>query len=155
MEIFLYFWCYSYDFVLLIRNPGNSLAVQWLRLSASIAGGPSLIPGWGGKILQVVCCVLWLVAQLCLTLCDSMDCSPPGSSLSMGFSRQEYQSGLPCPPPGELPNPGIEARSPTLQADSLLSEPPGKPASGVVWQKAKKNRHPGVIQTYMYIYGLP
>ena len=46
--------------------------------------------------------------------------------LSMGFSRQEYWSGLPCPPPGDLPNPGIEPRSPTLQADSSLSEPPGK-----------------------------
>ena len=44
-----------------------------------------------------------------------------------GFSRQEYCSGLPCPPPGDLPNPVIEPRSPTLQADSLLSEPPGKP----------------------------
>ena len=43
-----------------------------------------------------------------------------------GFSRQEHWSGLPCPPPGDLPNPGIEARSPGLQADSLLSEPPGK-----------------------------
>ena len=46
--------------------------------------------------------------------------------LSTGFSRQEYWSGLPCPPPGDLPHPGIEPRSPTLQADSLLSEPPGK-----------------------------
>ena len=44
--------------------------------------------------------------------------------LSMGFSRQEYWSGLPCPPPGDLPNVGIEPRSPALQADSLLSEPP-------------------------------
>ena len=44
----------------------------------------------------------------------------------MGFSRQEYWSGLPCPPPGDLLNPGIEFMSPTLQADSLLSEPPGK-----------------------------
>ena len=44
-----------------------------------------------------------------------------------GFSRQEYWSGLPCPPPGDLPNQGIEPRSPALQADSLLSEPPGKP----------------------------
>ena len=44
------------------------------------------------------------------------------------FSRQEYWSGLPCPPPGDLPNPGIEPRSPALQADSFLpSEPPGKP----------------------------
>ena len=44
----------------------------------------------------------------------------------MGFSRQEYWSGLPFPSPGDFPNPGIEPRSPTLQADSLLSEPPGK-----------------------------
>ena len=44
----------------------------------------------------------------------------------MGFSRQEYWSGLPHPPPGDLPNPGIEPRSPALQADSLLSQPPGK-----------------------------
>ena len=45
----------------------------------------------------------------------------------MGFSRQEYKSGLPCPPPGGLLNPGIEPGSPALQADSLLSESPGKP----------------------------
>ena len=51
-----------------------------------------------------------------------MDCCPPGSS--MGFSRQ-YWSGLPFPSPGDLPNPGIEPRSPALQADSLLTEPPG------------------------------
>ena len=44
-----------------------------------------------------------------------------------GFSMQEYWSGLPCPPPGEFPNPGIEPRSFTLWADSLPSEPPGKP----------------------------
>ena len=47
--------------------------------------------------------------------------------LSMEFSRQEYWSGLPFPSPGDLPNPGIEPRSPALQADTLLSEPPGKP----------------------------
>ena len=49
--------------------------------------------------------------------------------LSMGFSRQRYWSGLPCPPPGDLPDLGIETMSltsPALQADSLLSEPPGK-----------------------------
>ena len=43
-----------------------------------------------------------------------MDCSPPGS-LSMGFSRQEFWSGLPWPPPGNLPNPEIEPRSPTCR----------------------------------------
>ena len=46
--------------------------------------------------------------------------------LSMGFSRQEYWKGLPFPPPGDLPNPGIKPRSSTLQADSLLSEPLAK-----------------------------
>ena len=46
---------------------------------------------------------------------------------SMGFSRQEYWSGLSFPSPGGLPNPGIEPRSPALQADALPSEPPGKP----------------------------
>ena len=45
---------------------------------------------------------------------------------SMGFSRQEYWSGLPFPSPGNLPDPGIEPRSPALQADALQSEPPGK-----------------------------
>ena len=44
---------------------------------------------------------------------------------SMGFSRQEYWSGLPFPSPGDLPDPGIEPRSPALQADTLTSEPPG------------------------------
>ena len=46
---------------------------------------------------------------------------------SMGFSRQECWSGLPFPSPGDLPDPGIELRSPALQADALPSEPPGKP----------------------------
>ena len=47
--------------------------------------------------------------------------------LSMGFFRQEYWSGLPFPSPGDLADPGIEPGSPTLQADALTSEPPGKP----------------------------
>ena len=50
------------------------------------------------------------------------------ASLSMGFSRQEYWNVLPFPLPGDLPNPGIETGSPALQADSSLSEPPGKEA---------------------------
>ena len=47
--------------------------------------------------------------------------------LFMGFSKQEYWTGLPCPPPGDLPNPGIKPVSSALQADSLLSETSGKP----------------------------
>ena len=70
-----------------------------------------------------VVCVCWPLSP---TLCDPMDCSPWDSSVH-GFSRQEYQSGFPCPSPVGLPDPGIEPRSPTLQADSLPSELPGKP----------------------------
>ena len=50
----------------------------------------------------------------------------PYALLSMGFSRQEYWSGLPFLSPGDLPDPGVEPGSPALQADSLLPEPPGK-----------------------------
>ena len=50
-------------------------------------------------------------------------------TLSLGFSRQEYWSELPCPPPEDLPNPGIKPGSPELQADSLPSKPTGKPIS--------------------------
>ena len=58
---------------------------------------------------------LCLVIQSCLTLCNPMECSsvssPHQSPLSMGFSRQEYHSGLPFPPPGDLPNTGIKPSS--------------------------------------------
>ena len=52
------------------------------------------------------------------------------ASPSMGFSRQDSWSGLPFPSPGDLSNLGIKPRSPTLQADALTSEPPGKPYLG-------------------------
>ena len=68
-----------------------------------------------------------LVAKSCPPLCNPMDCSPP-APLSMEFPRQEYWSRLPCPSPGDLPDPGIKPRSPALQADSLPSEPPRRPA---------------------------
>ena len=57
-----------------------------------------------------------------------MDSSLHQAPLSMGFSKQEYWSGLPFPSPGDLPDSGIEPRSPALQADTLLFEPPGKPS---------------------------
>ena len=86
--------------------------------------------------------------------------------LSMGFSRQEYLSGLPFPSPGHLPGPGIKPGSPTLQADALTSEPPGKPRyiigscyitqggqRGALWWL--KGRDGGVGEAgniYIYIY---
>ena len=57
--------------------------------------------------------------ESCPTLCDPRDRGAWQAPLSLGFSRQEYWIGLPFPYPGDFPNPGTEARSPTLQADSL------------------------------------
>ena len=90
---------------------------------------------WLGKSSPRPCCfsedlkgVKVLVAQLCPTLFEPMDYSPPGSSVH-GISRQEYWSELPFPPPGDLPDPGIELAFPVshaLQVDSLPAEPSGK-----------------------------
>ena len=66
------------------------------------------------------------IAQLCPTLCNPWTVAHQALP-SMEFSRQEYWSRLPFPSPGNLPDPGIEPRSPTLQADALTSVPPGKP----------------------------
>ena len=97
--------------------------LEWVAISFSNACMHS-------KLLQSC---LWIsyvkwseVAQSCPTLCDPWAVAhqaPP----SMGFSRQEYWSGLPLPSPGDLPDPGIEPRSPALQADALTSAPPGNP----------------------------
>ena len=56
-----------------------------------------------------------------------MECSPPGSSVH-GVSQQEYWSGLPFPPPGDLPDPGVEPMSAALVGESFTNEPPGKPS---------------------------
>ena len=85
-------------------------------------------------ILPSFVCVLCLVSQSGLTIWDPMDCSPPGSSVrgdspgkNTRVSGHVLNTGVGChPPPGDLPNSGIEPRSATLPADSLSSEPPGK-----------------------------
>ena len=87
----------------------------------SIFVGPNTYIIW--KILFKM--IVMLVTQSCLTLCDPMDRSLPGSSVHE-FSRQEYWSGLPFPSPGELPNPGIDPWSPASQADSLPLELQGR-----------------------------
>ena len=61
--------------------------------------------------------------------------------LSMGFSRQEYWSGLPFPSPGALPDPGIKPGSPGLPADALPSEPPGKLLFSKVYIKLLSHLH--------------
>ena len=73
-----------------------------------------------------------VVTQLCLTLCDPMDCSPPGSSVHGILQARILEWGA-IPFSGELPNPGIEPESPALQVESLPSGPPGKPSSSTYY----------------------
>ena len=86
----------------------QSSVVLWQPLPGNRVGG--------NGIAQSSESVKVLVAELCLTLCDPMDCSPPGS-LSMEFSSQEYWSGLSFPYLGDLLDPGIKSAPPALQAD--------------------------------------
>ena len=74
-------------------------------------------------MLCVFCCAEFSCVQLFATV-GAIACQAP---LSMGFSRQEYWSGLPCPPPGDLSDPGIEPSSLALQADSWLLSHLGSP----------------------------
>ena len=74
--------------------------------------------------------------------------------LSMAFSRQEHRSWFPCPPPGDLPNSGMEPRSPALQADSLPSELPGRPQGPLlVNQKGLECFHWYEVQ--LFLLGCP
>ena len=103
-----------------------TLKMQCVKMSAiSLWEMEALIDNRVIYITDSVCvCVCVLVTQSCLTLWDPMDCSPP---LFKGFSRPEYGSRKPLPSPGDLPDPGRQPVSPEFQADSLPSEPLGKP----------------------------
>ena len=72
----------------------------------------------------MLCCAKWL--QLCQTLCNPRDCSLLGSSIH-GILQARILEYLPCPSPGDLPDPGIEPGSPSLHADSLLLSHQGSP----------------------------
>ena len=88
-------------------------------------------------VLSFYCCFYAAAAQslsrvrLCVTPWTAARQAP----LSMGFSRQEYWSGLPCRPPGDLPNPGTKPRSRALQADSLLLNHQGSPVGFIPFTK--------------------
>ena len=118
------------------RSPGEGHGNQLMFLPGEIHGQRGLVE-WltiFPTILKIY--IKWDVVKVKslsrVRLCDPWTVAhqaPP----SMGFSRQEYWSGLPFPSPGNLPNPGIKPRSPTLQADTLNSAPPEKPKWDVEW----------------------
>ena len=88
----------------------------------TVKGNPDLL-------LPVGCCCCLVTQSPTLVTPWTVACQ---ASLSTGFSRQEYWSGVPFPSPGDLPHPGIKPRSPALQADSLTTEIWGKPSLHII-----------------------
>ena len=104
--------------------------------------------------------VLCLISQSCLTLCDPMDCSPPGSSVH-GILQARILEWVAMPSSRGSSSPGIEPKSPTLQADSLPSEPPGKPKNTGVSSLSllqgifpTQGSNPGLLRCRQILYQL-
>ena len=121
----LWTWECIYIFEMLISFPLDTYWEVGLQ-------DPKTIPFfifWGSFILfSIMEAPVYIPSNSCSVMSDS---ATPWTvayqaSLSMGFFRQEYWSGLPFPSPGDLPDPGIKPKSPALKADALPSEPPGK-----------------------------
>ena len=111
----------------LVKTDSVALSSHFQKTVKSAYWFAKTLPLWIWNGVRV--CARAKSLQSCPGLYNAMDCShqPP---LSMGFSRQKYWSGLLCPPPGDLLNPGIKPvsfMSPAWQAGSLLLVPPGKP----------------------------
>ena len=111
---------------------GYPLQYSWASLVAQLVKNPPAMRepwvrslGWEDPLEKGTAATAAKSLQSCPTLCDPMD-------------RPEYWSGEPFPSPGDLPNPGIEPRSPVLQVDSLPADPQGKPENSLRKKLAKK-----------------
>ena len=113
----------SASLLLPLPNPSTTHSEPWSTYSKPWSSM------WNRELLVYVL-ILWSEVKWKLLGCAQLFVTPLTVAcqalLSVGFSRQEYWNEMPFPSPGDLPNPGIEPRSPTLWAGSLLSEPPGK-----------------------------
>ena len=123
-----------------LKCPDSSQCIKVHKMDINKCPFSEWSMGMKIRIIPVCCCLLWeeseagwaVVQVLSHSVVSDLFGTPWTVATRIlypwGFSRQDYWSGLPCPP-GDLPNPGIKPRSPTLQTDSLPSEPPGKPMS--------------------------
>ena len=130
----------NHTFVLLRYKPNDNVSTISLLITPKGLRKSTWVSLWPSKVSAQIAyrlldsfCISCCQIRMCVLSCSScvwlfvtpwtVARQPP---LSIGFSRQEYWNGLPCPPPGYLSQAGIEPTSPVLQADSLLSDPPGK-----------------------------
>ena len=130
------------SFCICLKDPGalqvseQPGTLAWIPLQNRLLLGGVRYPSSCSSLANVQELCAWRAQSLkhAWLFCDSMNCTCP-VPLSMGFSRQEYWSGLPFPPPGDLPDPGIESTcpvSPTLVGGFFSTEPPEKPP-GILW----------------------
>ena len=117
-------WTEEFGFVGLALWESHRIMQEGVRDSIQFLSAPTVfphpaIPDGSSSVAWHACSVISCSATLWTVAYQA--------PLSMEFSRQQYCSGLPFPPPGDLPDPGIKPRSPALQANALLSELPGKP----------------------------
>ena len=140
------YWSFNFSIIASKEHSGFiSFRINWFDPLAGQGTLKSLFQH-NSKVSVLRCSALFMVqlSHPCLGQCVnhsvvSNSATPwtvaQQTPLFMGFSRQEYWSGLPFPSPWDLPNPGTEPRSSSLQADSLPSEPPGKPHSYLTTEK--------------------
>ena len=114
----------------------------WERMDTCICMTESLRCSLETITTLLIVSVLSLVTQSCLTLCNPLDFSPPSSSVHGDSPGKNTGVGCHALHPGDLPNPGIEPRSPALQADSLPAEPQEKP----------KNTGVGSLSLFQHIF---
>ena len=113
----------------------------------SLSSFTFIIRSFFSSSLLPATCVCMLVAQSCPPLCDLMDCSLPGSFVHGILQARILEwVAIPFSRGSDLPDPGIEFGPPTLQADSLPSEPPGKPP-GVIWISEGIDISPGNLNS--------
>ena len=125
-----YIYCFEFFFFFATPCGMEDLSSPARDWTLTPWGGSMSLNHWTTR--EVLICFEFLISMILLftqsypTFCNPMDHIACQASLSMEFSRREYWNGLPFPFLGDLLDPGIESRSPALQADSLPSEPPGK-----------------------------
>ena len=125
-----------------VRSPRQTLQ-PWILMNNNLINNS--IKKQGFRSMQILC----TKSLSCVGLFATPWTVARQAPLSMGFSRQEYWSGLPCPPPGDHLHPGIKPRSPTLQADSSPSEPPGNDTNDRHWLVLKADVY--LIETQLFI----
>ena len=130
-------------------SPGAVMAAQGGRSGLNVSIFPGDSPASLFSSLRGVCVCVCVCSQV--QVCATLWTAAPQAPLAMGSSRQEHWGGLPCPPPGDLPDPGMDPvslESPALAGGFFTSAPPGEPLGCLRWPFKKNVSHLSVAWTF-------